>query len=230
MHTYLHMYIVIGKHQPEQTLMCSSTGMEIGLSMPWWSVALIDLSIILSPMLLGASTTPTSTDSRCSSHSLNRGSHTRYAYPISHCLIPPYPDAEANDDASKALFNFRHSGARMEMTEHIYGIWKRRFPIAENLRNHLPNAIKIINATAILHNISILWEEIGIDQLDGQPDPADVPALPAEPDMHVDFDPNDLNPLQMRQLGQATRDNMRLSMDPNPTARERRRLGRRFQN
>ena len=130
MHTYLHMYIVIGKHQPEQTLMCSSTGMETGPS--------------------------------------------------------------------------------MEMTEHIYGIWKRRFPIAENLRNHLPNAIKIINATAILHNISILWEEIGIDQLDGQPDPADVPALPAEPDMHVDFDPNDLNPLQMRQLGQATRDNMRL--------------------
>ena len=55
------------------------------------------------------------------------------AYPISHCLIPPYPDAEANDDASKALFNFRHSGARMERTEHIYGIWKRRFPIAENL-------------------------------------------------------------------------------------------------
>ena len=89
------------------------------------------------------------------------------AYPISHCLIPPYPDAEANDDASKALFNFRHSGARMEMMEHIYGIWKRRFPIAQNLRNHLPNAIKIINATAVLHKISILWEEIGVDQLDG---------------------------------------------------------------
>ena len=79
----------------------------------------------------------------------------------------------------------------MEMTEHIYGIRKRRFPIAENLQNHLPNAIKIINATAILHNISVLWEEISVDQPDGRPpDPADKPALPAEPDVHVDFDPH----------------------------------------
>ena len=88
------------------------------------------------------------------------------------------------------------------MTEHIYGIWKRRFPIAKNLRNHLPNAIKIINATAVLHKISILWEEIGFDKLDGQPDPADEPALPAEPDIHVDFDPQPTSNVSVRPSNQ----------------------------
>ena len=68
MHTYLHICFVIGKHQLEQTLMCSSTVMEIGSSMSWRLVALIDLFIIMLPMLLVASPTPTSTGSRCLSH------------------------------------------------------------------------------------------------------------------------------------------------------------------
>ena len=70
----------------------------------------------------------------------------------------------------------------------------------------------------------MFWAEVGVDQLDGHPDPADGPALPPEPAVPVNFDPNDLNEPQVRQVGQATRDNMRQSMNQNPTDRELRRL------
>ena len=101
------------------------------------------------------------------------------------------------------------------------GIWKRRFPLVDYLRNSLPNAIKIINATAILHNMSILWGEIGVDQLDGRPDPNDQPALPEDTGVDVNFDPNDLMPAQVRDLGKATRGNIRRTM-PIPIGPERR--------
>ena len=101
------------------------------------------------------------------------------------------------------------------------GIWKRRFPLVDYLRNSLPNAIKIINATAILHNMSILWGEIGVDQLDGRPDPNDQPALPEDTGVDVNFDPNDLMPAQVRDLGKATRDNIHRTM-PNPIKPEHR--------
>ena len=53
--------------------------------------------------------------------------------------------------------------------------------------------------------MSILWGEIGVDQLDGRPDPNDQPALPEDPGVDVNFDPNDLMPAQVRDLGKATR-------------------------
>ena len=55
------------------------------------------------------------------------------AYPISdHCLTP-YSENEAQASFSKALFNIRHSGARVEQPECIYGMLKRRFPIVKNI-------------------------------------------------------------------------------------------------
>ena len=56
------------------------------------------------------------------------------AYPLSdHCLTP-YPEEQAQEDFNKALFNIRHSGARVEHTECVYGMLKRRFPIIKQIR------------------------------------------------------------------------------------------------
>ena len=62
------------------------------------------------------------------------------AYQISdHCLTP-YSENEAQASFSKALFNIRHSGVRVEQTESIYRMLKRRFPIVKNIR-HIQNII-----------------------------------------------------------------------------------------
>jgi len=56
------------------------------------------------------------------------------AYPLSdHCLTP-YPEDQAQGDLNKALFNIRHSGARVEQTECVYGMLKKRFPIIKHIR------------------------------------------------------------------------------------------------
>lgn len=43
------------------------------------------------------------------------------AYPQTDVLMTPYPENQARQDDNKCLFNVRHSSARMEMTECIYG-------------------------------------------------------------------------------------------------------------
>ena len=75
------------------------------------------------------------------------------ALSIAECLITPYSRPETRADPNKALFNRRHSGARCEMTETIYGAWKRRFPVIRSLRVELDNGMDIILATAILYNL-----------------------------------------------------------------------------
>ena len=133
------------------------------------------------------------------------------AFPISDVLITPYSQEAARRDRDIRLFNYRHSAARVEMTECIYGIWKRRFPILKSLRVNLPNAYKIITGTAILHNLSVLWNEI----LDADDHP-DVPEElireePQQENVIVDYD--DLPPQVRRQLGQDARERMRNAMD-----------------
>jgi hypothetical protein len=81
------------------------------------------------------------------------------AYPIGPILMKPFSTAEAAVDETKRLFNQRLSGLRTVMTENVYGVWKRRFPCLREMRNHLPTAKKIIVATAILHNLSIFWND-----------------------------------------------------------------------
>ena len=73
-------------------------------------------------------------------------------YPLSATLIKPFQNP--NDHAQR-LFNVRLSGARTVMTENIYGIWKRRFPVLTNLRFNHGKAMKAVVVPAILHNFAI---------------------------------------------------------------------------
>ena len=77
------------------------------------------------------------------------------AYAQSDFLMTPYSEAESRIDDNKCLFNIRHSSARFEMTENIYGMMKRRFPIVKYIRTKLSNAIRITTAAAILHNMAL---------------------------------------------------------------------------
>ena len=45
------------------------------------------------------------------------------------------------------------------MTENIYGILKRWFPICKYIRCELPNSVRIVQACAVLHNIAIDWHD-----------------------------------------------------------------------
>lgn len=76
------------------------------------------------------------------------------AYPISDVVIKPYLAEEALNDRRKRLFNRRLSGMRTQMTECIYGMWKRRFPILRDLRYFVELSQKVILATAILENMA----------------------------------------------------------------------------
>ena len=59
----------------------------------------------------------------------------------------------------KCLFNVRHSHARVRMTENIYEILKRRFPISKYIRCYVPNAVRIVQACAVLNNMAIVWRD-----------------------------------------------------------------------
>ena len=93
------------------------------------------------------------------------------AFPISDVLVKPYSTRDAMDDRRKRLFNIRLSGLRTVMTENVYGIWKQRFPCLRNLRCHYQNAKDTIIATAILHNLAILWgDRLPPDDEQGHPE------------------------------------------------------------
>ena len=70
----------------------------------------------------------------------------------------------------QTLFNRRISGLRTVMSENIYGVWKRRFPILKAMRTEMVLSQKIIIATAILFNISRMWRDDGLDDDDSDSD------------------------------------------------------------
>ena len=74
-------------------------------------------------------------------------------FPISDVLIKPYTNEEAMANSRYRLFNLRLSGLRTVMSENIYGMWKRRFPILKRMGEKYVKAKMTIDATAILHNI-----------------------------------------------------------------------------
>ena len=130
------------------------------------------------------------------------------AYPLSEYVLTPYPDDQARHDNNKALYNARHSGARVEQSEDIYGMLKRRFPIVKHIRLSLENSWKVVNAAAVLHNVCIAWDdeepdEHPLNRLDQEPQPAQMPleqqyeVLPAVP------------PAQERLAAQLARDTYR---------------------
>ena len=54
------------------------------------------------------------------------------------------------------------------MSENIYGVWKRRFPIIKALRTHFQLSLKLIVATAILFNMGRIWGDGEPDDEDGE--------------------------------------------------------------
>ena len=56
------------------------------------------------------------------------------AYPLSDHYLTPYSNDQAQADFNKGLFNLRHSGAKMEPFECVYGMFKHRFPLVKYIR------------------------------------------------------------------------------------------------
>lgn len=68
-------------------------------------------------------------------------------------LLTPYIQPQ---NQGQQNYNVSHIATRVKI-EHVFGVWKRRFPIlAYGSRLKLQNTLPIITATAILHNIAII--------------------------------------------------------------------------
>ena len=132
------------------------------------------------------------------------------AYALSDVLFTPYPEDQARTDDNKCLFNVRHSQARVEMTEDIYGIVTRRFPLTKHMRVDFDNAI----------NIALDWAD-PMPQ-DDHPNLNKVPeaAHPPQQDYADVVLLNGLNPFHRRNIAAVARNHYRAMMDPVPTERE----------
>ena len=102
------------------------------------------------------------------------------------------------------------------MSEDIYGMLKRRFPIIKYSRVNLENSVKLAMAAVVLHNIALDW---------GDEEPTD-PSRQSEDDepQHDSIVLNQLGHRERRQRAIVVRDNWRATMDPLPTARESQRM------
>ena len=91
------------------------------------------------------------------------------------------------------------------MSENIFGVWKRRFPILRNLCIHLELSQKVILATAILENMARAW---------GEEDPEDDREEGDDHDDHHGHVHVVQDHVQQtgRLWGQILRDNMMLNM------------------
>ena len=97
--------------------------------------------------------------------------------------MKPYPTAEGAQCPRKRLFNKRISGLRTVMSENIYGVLKRRFPILKSMRTDLVLSQKIVIATAVLFNIARMWKDDGPDiDEDTDSDDSDEDAVNVRPE------------------------------------------------
>ena len=106
-------------------------------------------------------------------------------------------------------------------------MWKQRFPIIKGLRSHYDNAIEIIMATAVLHNLSVMWKD-PFPEAD-HPD-ADFPDIPPEfqDGNRGNLPQNQVPPRNravVRAEGEAVRDRLRLNM-PEASREERTNMNR----
>ena len=111
------------------------------------------------------------------------------------------------------MFNVRHLKARVQMTENIYGILKRRFPICKYIRCELPNAVRVVQACAFLHNIAIDWRDAEpVHPHPNYQDPGAEQGLDQPGNVQVDelFIQIVLNPRDRRHQGMNARENWRL--------------------
>lgn len=121
-------------------------------------------------------------------------------YPISEVLIKPFSNNEADGDRRKRIFNRKLSGARTVMSENIYGVWKRRFPIIKALRTDFRLSQKIICATAILFNLGRMWSDDD-DDLESEDNDED-----SDQDEDEDYVVVDQDRITARLRGMAERD------------------------
>ena len=62
------------------------------------------------------------------------------------------------------------------MTKNLFSWWKVQFPVLNNLWSHIELSQRIILATAILHNMAEVWEDLmsdGGDANEDGPDPVE---------------------------------------------------------
>ena len=62
---------------------------------------------------------------------------------------------------------------RTNMSECLFGPWKKRFPILKNLRTDFELSQKIILATGILFNMARMWDDDDFDDEDANEDDDD---------------------------------------------------------
>ena len=78
-------------------------------------------------------------------------------YPLRKYLLTPLLQPQTR---AEVRYNRSHIRTR-NCIERMYGIWKRRFPVLSmGLRVRIQNALTIIIATAVLHNIAIQTNDI----------------------------------------------------------------------
>ena len=107
------------------------------------------------------------------------------------------------------------------MTELIFGRLKRRWPIVKSLRVEYSNAVNIIMAAAILHNVGVRWQDEADDLPDLAP-PLDHDDRLANERFRPGM-PEGARRLRTRREGEEVRDNLRLNMPP-PSQRELRKM------
>ena len=133
-------------------------------------------------------------------------------------LMTPYSEAESRIDDNKCLFNIQHSSARVEMTENLYEMMKRKFPIVKYIRTKLRNVIRITTAAAILHNMAL---DCNHEVPDDHPDCQRFKDIDDEVDeLNRPIVLNHLNPVERKTRADQIRDNCRLGMDPIPIRKE----------
>ena len=98
-----------------------------------------------------------------------------------------------------------------------------RFPIVTGLRSHYQNAVEIILATAILHNLSVLWKE---PLPPGDNPDLELPPVPPEfQDGRVVVVQEPRSRAAVRAEGDEVRERLHLNMRE-PTRAERRKMRR----
>ena len=146
------------------------------------------------------------------------------AFSLTDSMIRPYPRAESERHLTKAIFNIRHSAARVEMTENTFGILKRRFLVIKDMRYELQRAFRVIEACGVLHNLSIRWGDVMPRYLYEDEEPGLDPLVRAQPNQCV---PNIAQEDRYLQ-GLAQRDRMKTECIVVPlNAKERLKLGAR---
>ena len=96
------------------------------------------------------------------------------------------------------------------MSECLFGVWKRRFPILKSLRTDHNLSQKIVVATAILQNIARLWDDETPE--DDEDDQAGDSAADSDDESQEgvdDFTVQDAVPATIRLKGQVMRDRLR---------------------